>query len=91
MEGVTIIETKALENLKLDIKNLNKLIIDLAKKVKIDDPLLTSVEVQEYLQKGSTWLDANKHKIGCSKIGGEWRFRKSEVDNYINNYHHKDN
>lgn len=57
--------------------------------VKVKDPLLTSIEVQDYLKKGSTWVDAHKHDIGCSKVGGEWRFRLSDVEAYINSTYQK--
>lgn len=56
---------------------------------KVKDPLLTTIEVQEYLKKGSTWVDAHKHDIGCSKVGGEWRFRLSDVEAYINSTYQK--
>lgn len=91
MEGVTIMPTSEWEAHKQNITELTKLVKQLAKRAVVNDPLLTSQEVQEYLKKGSTWVDANKHKIGCSRIGGEWRFRKSIVDQFINNSYHKDN
>lgn len=89
MQGVTIIDTQQWEKLNNELVDLKKLILSLSKQP-VKDPLMTSKEVQEYLKKGSTWVDDNKHKIGCSKIGGEWRFRKSIVDEFVNQTYHKD-
>ncbi|QIL40992.1 helix-turn-helix domain-containing protein [Pedobacter sp. HDW13] len=90
MKGLAIIEAEELDGLKKSIENLEQLVIKMADKVKQSDPLMDSIEVQQYLKKGSTWVDNNKHKIGCSKVGGEWRFRKSVVDAYVQSTFHKD-
>lgn len=86
MDPVTIMDTARFEKLEQSIIELTKII----KQLKIKDPLMTSKDVQEYLNKGSTWVDANKHKIGCSRIGGEWSFRKSDVDAYWHSHFHRD-
>lgn len=91
MEGVIIMPTSEWEAHKQGLADLTKLVKQLAKRATETDPLLTSQEVQEYLKKGSTWVDANKHEIGCSRIGGEWRFRKSIIDQYIQSTYHKNN
>ena len=91
MKGLTVLETDELNELRKDIATLKDIFLNVTKELKNNDPLMTTVELMDYLKKGSTWVDANKHKIGCSKIGGEWRFRKSVVDAYINNTYHKDN
>lgn len=89
MQGVTIIKTEQWEQLNNELLDMKKILLGLSQ-APVKDPLMTSKEVQDYLQKGSTWVDDNKHKIGCSKIGGEWRFRKSKVDEFINQTYHKD-
>ncbi|MFC4213498.1 hypothetical protein ACFOWA_20055 [Pedobacter lithocola] len=90
MEPVTFMDTTRLEKLEQSILNLENLVKQIAKANKIEDPLMTSLEVQEYLKKGGTWVDHNKHKIGCSRVGGEWRFRKSIVDAFVDKPFYKD-
>ena len=86
MDPVTFMDSARFEKLEQSILELTKIINQL----KAKDPLFTSKDVQEYLNKGSTWVDSNKHKIGCSRIGGEWSFRKSDVDAYWMIRFHKD-
>lgn len=90
MQGVTIIQTEQWEQLNKDMQSMKALLSKIASGAKDHDPIMTSKEVQEYLKKGATWVDENKHKIGCSKVGGEWRFRKSVVDEFINQTYHRD-
>lgn len=90
MTGLSIIETKDLIELRQDLAEMKEIFLKIATKAKQEDPLLTIQELQEYLKKGASWVDQNKHKIGCSRVGGEWRFRKSIVDEYINKTYHKD-
>lgn len=73
------------------IEKMQQVMVKAISQAKVKDPLLTSIEVQEYLKKGSTWVDAHKHDIGCSKVGGEWRFRLSDVEEFANQSYHKNN
>ncbi|RZL55159.1 MAG: DNA-binding protein [Pedobacter sp.] len=62
------------------IANLEKLIIKLFEKLENEDRYMDIKEAANYLGKGYSWLYANKHNIGCARIGGEWKFKKSQID-----------
>jgi len=73
------------------IKQMEQVVIKAINQTKIKDPLLTGIEVQDYLKKSAKWVDIHKHDIGCSKVGGEWRFRLSDIEEYANQSYHKNN
>lgn len=90
MEGVTIIQTKELEGIRDNISTLTNLVIKLAKEVKVRDPWFNLNDAAEYMGKSYPWIFQNKHKIGCSKIGGEWMIRQSSIEEFFNQAYHKD-
>lgn len=88
MKGVTIVETEVLENLVHNVTEMHNLfkstVIALKDELKeAKKPWMTSKEVCEYLGKGSTWVDMNKEEIGFAKAGGEIRFRRKDVEAYL--------
>jgi predicted DNA-binding transcriptional regulator AlpA len=54
-------------------------------------PYLTSKEVTEILGFNEDWLSLNKQFIGYSKIGGALRFKRADVEEYIEKNYHKIN
>lgn len=52
----------------------------------METDILTIKEVSEYLKlaEKTTYRLAAEGKIPAFKVGGSWRFRKSEIDNWIN-------
>lgn len=80
-----------LYRLENKVDKFDKSIATLLSNAKIKDVLLTTKETQAYLKKGPKWLDENKHNIGCSKVGGEWRFKMSDIEEYIQSTYHKNN
>jgi len=51
----------------------------------LETDILTIKEVSEYLKlaEKTTYRLAAESKIPAFKVGGSWRFRKSEIDNWI--------
>ena len=47
------------------------------------EPLLTVETLAEYLGKPKSWVYDNAHEIPHMKVGREYRFRKSEVDLWL--------
>lgn len=49
------------------------------------EKLMTLEEVAEYLRlsKGTVYRMANSGKIPASKVGNQWRFRKEDVDQWL--------
>lgn len=84
MEGVTIIETETLNKLISRIDRLENEIMHAIEKMNDSNrKWLTSREVMIETGFGKTWLNDNKHVIGCSVIGGCLRFKRSDVDAFI--------
>ena len=50
-----------------------------------DDPLLTTQELMEYLSVSRTklWQLVNNEGLPAFKLGGDYRYRKSKVDAWI--------
>lgn len=90
MQGVTIVETTEWLGLKQDISDLKALVKQLAANAVKKDPLYDLNQAAEILGKSYPWIFQHKHKIGCSKVGGEWKIKHSSIDNYINQSFHKD-
>lgn len=84
MDGVTLIETAAFNKLLDKVDKLESFIQEVVRERNLLlKPLMTVKEVCEYLDKGSTWIDQNKTKIGYTKVGGEIRFRRKDVEDYL--------
>ncbi|NII81688.1 helix-turn-helix domain-containing protein [Pedobacter sp. SG918] len=90
MQGVTLVETEEWIGLKQDITDLKALVVQLANNVLKKDPLYDLNQAAEILGKSYPWIFQNKHKIGCSKVGGEWKIKQSTIDSYLNQSFHKD-
>jgi len=90
MEAVTIIETSKLEQLLSTLHNLDEKVCEMYIELKeLKKPLFTVKELCEYLGKGSTWVDAHKADIGFSMAGGEIRFKRKDVEAYLESTYYK--
>lgn len=47
------------------------------------DYLMTSQQVIEFTGCGKDWLEAHRDEIGWTKMGGAYRFLRSNLDAYI--------
>ena len=84
MKGLTIIETEILEELISEIKSLRSTVLETISELKdARSPYMTSQEVMEMIKFEKDWLSANKHKIGSSTVGGQLRFKRKDVEAYI--------
>lgn len=84
MNGVSIIETAAIDRLINQVAFLEEKFVEVANELKdAKKPWMTVEETCEYMRMGSTWLYANKSKIGFSKPGGVIVFSRKKVDAYL--------
>lgn len=81
MKGITIVKTRVLNRLIDRIDRMEELIKNLG--VAGGRPWMSIKKVCEYMGKGSTWVDMNKWEIGFTKAGGEIRFKRKDVDAYL--------
>ena len=90
MEGVTIIETATLKALIYKVEELQERVIaTLDQMSEAKKPFLTLKEAGALLNKSEKWMHTNKHEIGCSKTGGDWLFRRKDIENYIDESYFK--
>lgn len=90
MNGLTIIETEAIDRLTSRLTGIEEMFASAINELKeAKKPWMTMKEVCEYMGKGSTWLDLNKQLIGFSKAGGEIRFKRKDVDAYLESRYFK--
>ena len=84
MEGVSIIETKTLEALIYKVESLQQTVIQTISELKdTKKPYLSAQEVMDITGFGKTWLMANKSDIGYSVVGGCLRFKRKDLEEYM--------
>lgn len=84
MEGVSIVETKTLQALIFKVEELQeRVMLTLEQMGEAKKPFLTLKEAGVLLNKSEKWMHINKHEIGCSKTGGDWLFRRKDIEKYI--------
>ncbi|AMR32401.1 hypothetical protein A0256_13695 [Mucilaginibacter sp. PAMC 26640] len=81
MNGVTLFETPAILELiekitqmSAHVEAMHLELIDLKK------PYMTVKEVSVYTGFSTAWVNAHKHDIGCSVVGGSLRFKRKDVE-----------
>lgn len=47
------------------------------------EPLMTTEDLAEYLNRPVKWVRMNAHEIPHQKVGREYRFRLAEVDAWL--------
>lgn len=90
MNGVSIVETATLERLIDKVEELKSTVTDtLSQLADTKKPYLSAQEVMELTGFGKTWLNANKQDIGFSTVGGALRFKRKDVEEYMNQNYFK--
>ncbi|RQO66806.1 hypothetical protein DBR40_21895 [Pedobacter sp. KBW01] len=90
MQGVSIVETATLQALIFKVENLQETVMQtLADINEAKKPYLTLKEAGVLLNKSEKWMHTNKHEIGCSKTGGDWTFKRKDIEAYINQSYFK--
>lgn len=90
MEGVSIVETKVLEELISKIELLQKTVLLAMEELKQSKkPYLTTQELMEITSFGKTWVSDNKHLIGFSTVGGSLRFKRKDVEDFMDSHYFK--
>jgi excisionase family DNA binding protein len=54
-----------------------------------DDPIYTTAGAARYLDMSPSWVRNHQREIGHFKMGGELRFRKSDLDAYLAKARHE--
>ena len=84
MEGLTVIETPVMLELLRKLEVMSKRIEEIAAELKeTKKPYLNTKEVIELIGLGKTWLNNNKQIIGFSSIGGQIRYKRKDVEIFI--------
>jgi len=85
MDGVTIIETKAIQDLIKKIESLQETVLRSLDELKdAKKPYLDIAEVMELTGFKRSWVNVNKSKIGFCSVEGSIRFKRSDVDAFMN-------
>lgn len=90
MQLVTFMDTERLEKLEQAILNLERYVKELASSAVKKDAIYTLKQAAAVMGKGYTWIYSNKHKIGCSRVGGEWKIKQSSIDSFLGETFYKD-
>jgi len=84
MEGITIIETAAFQELLSKIESMTKVIEIVDQELKgALKPYLTVAEVASLTGFGKSWVMDHKSEIGYSTIGSSLRFKRKDVDEFM--------
>jgi len=90
MEGVTIIETGKLNELIAGIETLKITTLTAIKELKESKkPYLNVAETMELTGFSKAWVNNNKAKIGFCSVEGSIRFKRSDVESFMNNRYFK--
>jgi hypothetical protein len=90
MQGVSIIETETLLNLINKVEKLEQTVVGtLASLADSKKPYLTAHEVMDLTGFGKTWLNDNKQDIGYSMVGGCLRFKRKDLESYMESNYFK--
>jgi hypothetical protein len=84
MNGLTVIETPIMLDLIEKVAKLSDRVEAMQNEL-IDKskPYLTAQEVMEIAGFGKTWLNDNKQDIGYSMVGGCLRFKRKDLEAYM--------
>lgn len=84
MEGVSIVNTEVLESLIGSVTDLKEsVLLTMAELKDAKKPYLTANDVMQVTGFGKTWVNDNKHLIGFSTVGGCLRFKRKDVEEYM--------
>lgn len=82
--GMALVDSTLLQGLISQVKELQATVMTTVAELKESKkPWLTAQEVQEMTGFGKTWLNDNKQLIGFTTIGGCLRFKRADVEDFI--------
>jgi hypothetical protein len=84
MEGISLVETQTMQALIAEVKDMKAVVVTaLAELASSKKPYLTAQEVMEITGFGHNWLHQHKQDIGYSTIGTSIRFKRKDVEAYM--------
>jgi hypothetical protein len=84
MEGITLVETETLKTLITEVQHMRSVVVTtLTELYEAKSPYLTVSQAMQITGFGKTWLMANKQDIGYSSVGGCIRFKRKDVEAYM--------
>lgn len=90
MTGVTLVETKDWLAIQQELAEIKVMLNTILHGDEKKDPAYTLKQAAEIMNLSYTWVFANKHKIGCSRVGKGWVIKQSSIESFINKSYHKD-
>lgn len=90
MTGVTLVETKDWLALKQELADMKEMLHTLLHGAEKKDPAYSLHQAASIMNRHYNWVFANKHKIGCSRVGRNWVIKQSSIESFINQSYHKD-
>lgn len=90
MNGVAIVDNELLTNLIAKIENVEKLFKEVSQELKdAKKPYMTAQEVMDFTGFSRDWITDHKHDIGCSVRSGQLKFRRKDVEEFMEEGYHK--
>jgi hypothetical protein len=90
MKGISLVETKILQALIFSVEDMKMTVISTLAELKdTKKPYLTAQDVMELTGFGKTWVTENKQDIGFTTVGGCLRFKRKDVEEYMNQNYFK--
>jgi hypothetical protein len=90
MEGVTILETKVLQELIDKIIKLSESVEAIRQELDgTRKTYLTLKEASAFIGFSTAWVNEHKFDIGCSTVGGQVRFKRKDVDWFMQQEYYK--
>lgn len=88
--GMTLVDTATLQTLISQVKELQTTVMTTVAELKdAKKPWLTAQDVMDMTGFGKTWVNDNKQDIGFSTIGNCLRFKRKDVEEYIESNYFK--
>lgn len=81
---VAIIDNQLIENLISKINSLDAYVNELKTEVEVKSkPYLSTQDIMELTGFSSKWVIDNKSKIGYTEIGSQLRFKRKDVEQFM--------
>jgi hypothetical protein len=84
MEGITLVETETLNQLIGEVRDMKAFVAKAAYELsESKKPYLSVTEAMQFTGFGKSWVMENKHLIGYSTVGGCLRFKRKDIEAYM--------
>lgn len=84
MEGISLVETHTLQALISEVRGLRETVVStIAELSETKKPYLTPQDLMQITGFGKSWINDNKQDIGFTMIGGCLRFKRKDVEAYM--------